>query len=101
MKPAEPSPQYGWQRAIYAAGIGLFVALTGSCAVAVYWWMSTGHHVGTAAVIFLCSTVASILPWKWYFDRPGELRKRLPVTSKELRQAKKDFYDDLRPNRRC
>ena len=40
--------------------------------------------------------VASLFVWNWIlFVRPTELNKKLPISSKELRRRKKEFYDSL------
>jgi len=34
--------------------------------------------------------------WRWvFFERGPELHRKIPVSSKELRQRKKEFFDDL------
>ena len=32
---------------------------------------------------------------EWYLNRPDQLRKKIPITSKELRRRTKRFYDSL------
>ena len=35
--------------------------------------------------------------WNWaFYERPAELDKKLPISSKERRWRKKEFYDSLR-----
>jgi len=46
----------------------------------------------TLIVLFTCFYCVGI----WILiDRPAELKKKLPITSKELRERKKAFYDWL------
>jgi hypothetical protein len=34
--------------------------------------------------------------WRWvFFERGPELDRKIPVSSKELRRRKKEFFDDL------
>jgi hypothetical protein len=49
-----------------------------------------------ALVVFVASLCASGLVMEWlFFTRPEELKKKLPISSKELRRKTKDFYDSL------
>jgi|ERR1051326_436344 hypothetical protein len=45
--------------------------------------------------VYLGSAVLLSFVWRRYFDRPEEVRKRIPISSKELRRRKKEFYDWL------
>jgi len=48
------------------------------------------------AVIFLVSFCACYLVWYWiFFTRSEELKKKLPISSKELQRKTKEFYDGL------
>jgi hypothetical protein len=55
-------------------------------------------HLKPVAVlsVFLASWVASYFVGDWItFQRPAELGKRFPTSSKELRRRTKEFYDSL------
>jgi 4-hydroxybenzoate polyprenyltransferase len=41
------------------------------------------------------STLVLAFAWRVYFERPKELDKKIPISSKELRRRKKEFYDSL------
>jgi hypothetical protein len=46
--------------------------------------------------IFVGAYVASYLVWNWtFFERPAELKKKMPISSKELQRRTKEFYDNL------
>ena len=45
-----------------------------------------------AAIVFAV-VFYSIL--EWYWNRPAQLAKRIPISSKELRRRTKQFYDNL------
>jgi hypothetical protein len=47
-------------------------------------------------IVFVGSLCASALVMEWvFFRRPAELKKKLPIGSKELRRKRKEFYDNL------
>ncbi len=51
---------------------------------------------GTVVSVFLVAWVASYFVGYWIMiERPAELRKKLPTSSKELRRRTKEFYDSL------
>ena len=32
---------------------------------------------------------------EWYWNRPAELATKFPISAKELRRRRKEFYDNL------
>ena len=52
-----------------------------------------GHIFFVVAAIVLAVVFYSML--EWYWNRPSQLAKRIPISSKELRRRKKQFYDNL------
>jgi hypothetical protein len=51
---------------------------------------------GIVLSVFLVSWVASYFVADWImFERSDELRKKYPISSKELRRKNKEFYDNL------
>ena len=50
-------------------------------------------------IVFAFSAIGFALAFYWilelYLNRPDELRKKIPITSKELRRRTKRFYDSL------
>jgi hypothetical protein len=51
---------------------------------------------GALFLIFACFCVAFYFLWIWVFvQRPAALAKKLPISSKELRRKRQEFYDSL------
>ena len=47
-------------------------------------------------IVFLVLWILFSFVWRWvFFERGPELKKRIPVSSKELRRRKKEYFDDL------
>jgi hypothetical protein len=47
-------------------------------------------------LIFIGFCFAFYFVWNWFlYERPAELRKKLPTSSKELRKREKEFFDSL------
>jgi hypothetical protein len=47
-------------------------------------------------LILSCLFIGFYFAWRWvFFERQDELNKKFPVSSKELRRRKKEFYDSL------
>jgi hypothetical protein len=48
------------------------------------------------ALIFFGLWIVSVFAWRWiFFDRPRELDRKMPISSRELRKRKKEFFDRL------
>jgi DMSO reductase anchor subunit len=86
-----------------AEGKRSFVQLVGICLIALPFpvFLTLVFAVRHASrllllVVFVASLYASALVMEWiFFTRPAELKKKLPVNSKELRRKTKEFYDSL------
>ena len=61
------------------------------------FWRLISSTVGLIAFVVSAVVFAAVFYsiLEWYWDRPDELAKRLPISSKELRRKKKQFYDSL------
>ena len=47
-------------------------------------------------IAFLVLWILFSFAWRWvFFERGPELDKKIPVSSKELRRRKKEYFDDL------
>jgi len=47
-------------------------------------------------VVFFLLWILFIFVWRWvFFERPAELDRKIPISSKELRRRKKAFFDSL------
>jgi hypothetical protein len=55
-----------------------------------------GPHVAPIVLIFVALWIGFYFTGIWVAaDRPDELNRKFPITSKELRRRKKEFYDWL------
>lgn len=62
--------------------------------VAIHLWL--GLHVVSASLIFIALWIGFYRTGVWMVtERPAELDKKIPVSSKELRTRKKRFYEWL------
>jgi hypothetical protein len=47
-------------------------------------------------IVFFLLWILFSFVWRWvFFERSAELDKKIPVSSKELRKRKKEFFDSL------
>ena len=54
-------------------------------------------HPFSLAVVFGILFFAFLCAWRWlFFERIAELDRKIPISSKELRKRKKEFFDSLR-----
>jgi hypothetical protein len=57
---------------------------------------STKMGLLPTTLIFSGLFIGFYFAWRWvFFERLDELDKKFPVSSKELRRRKKEFYDSL------
>jgi hypothetical protein len=77
-----------------ALGILLATIYAGLITAAVHTW--TGLHTAPTLLVFAGLWIGFYFAGIWAAtDRPAELDKRFPISSKELRRRKKTFYDWL------
>ena len=84
----------------HAGNVVMAIPLAVSVALIVWklsFWRLISSTVGliffAVTAIFFAVFFYSIL--EWYWNRPSELAKRLPISSKELRRKTKQYYDSL------
>jgi hypothetical protein len=65
-------------------------------------WRAMGQTLGFGFLVitFVVFFIVFYSALQWYQNRPGELAKRIPTSSKELRRRRKAFYDWLASQRR-
>jgi hypothetical protein len=96
-KPKKP----GWEINMRHAGnVVMAVPLAVSTALIVWklsFWRLISSTVGLIffAVTTLVFAVVFYSILEWYWNRPDELAKRLPISSKELRRKTKQYNDNL------
>jgi len=88
----EPYKRQTRLRSILSIVLG---AITALFPVSVAWNLDRNLPLIAVLAVYVGSAVLVSFAWRLYFDRPEELRKRLPISSKEHRRRKKEFYDWL------
>lgn len=86
---------YKWQtrlRSILSIAMG---GITAVVPVRAAWALYRNLSIAAMLVMYIASAVLLSFAWRLYFDRPEELGKRIPISSKERRRMKKEFYDWL------
>ena len=76
---------------------GICLAVAYVCLVAVAF-NGLWHRIGTwlTAILLIVLGVGFYFAGVWAsLDRPAELQRKMPITSKELRRRKNEFYDWL------
>jgi hypothetical protein len=90
-----------WEKTMRHAGnVVLAVPLALGMALIVWklsFWRLISSTLGrmffvVAAIVFAIVFYSML---EWYWKRPGQLVKMIPISSKELRRRKKQFYDSL------
>src|ERR1022692_2556480 len=89
-----------WETMRHAGNVVMAVPLA-VCAALIVWKLSFWLLISsTLGLIFFAVTAIvfavvfySIL--EWYWNRPEELAKRLPISSTELRRKTKQYYNNL------
>jgi membrane protein implicated in regulation of membrane protease activity len=97
IKPQRPE----WEIAMRHAGSAVLAIPLAVCAALILWKLSFWRLISSTVglVAFAVYAVVFIIVFysifEWYWHRPDELAKRLPISSKELRKKTKQFYDSL------
>ncbi len=91
----EQPEQYKWRTRIRSIASMVLGVTTALFPVAVA--RSLDHNLSLTATlaVYVGSAVLLSFAWRLYFDRPEELRKQIPMSGKEHRRKKKEFYDWL------
>jgi len=90
----KPEP-YKWRtrlRFIISIVMGLITALF---PVAFAWGVARNLSLTAMLAVYVGSVMVLSFAWRLYFDRPEEVEKRIPISSREHRRRKKEFYDWL------
>jgi uncharacterized protein YacL len=97
IRPRRPA----WEMSVRHAG-NKVIAVTLAAGVAlIVWKLSTGRvisqTVGIVAflVAFIVFAVVFYSFLEWFSNRPDEIARRVPTSSKELRRKTKQFFDNL------
>ena len=92
---AEQPEPYRWQTRIRSIASVVMGAMTGLFPVSVAWSLDRNLSLTAMLAVYVGSAVILSFAWRLYFDRPEELGKQIPISSKEHQRRKKEFYDWL------
>ena len=83
----------GWRDHLRPFGVSMYAIASAVLTIIAIWPLNVVQwHLLLLMFIGLC--IAYYFVWNWvFYERPAELEKKLPITSKELRRRKKEFYD--------
>jgi hypothetical protein len=91
-----------WQSSVLSVGTAIQTALIAAGFALIIWrrfiWRQLSPTFGFAVIflIFVVLALAFYVLWIWvFFEHPTEIAKKLPISSKELRRKKKEFFDNL------
>ena len=90
----QPEP-YKWRTRIRSIASVVLGATTAFFPVAVARSLDRNLSLTAMLAVYVGSVVFLSFVWRLYFDRPEDLRKQIPINSKEHRRRKKEFYDWL------
>jgi len=86
----------GWRRSVLRIGTAMQAILYAVLVTGIVWRFNPTHSYGALVLIFVGFCIAFYFLWIWVFvERPAELAKKLPISSKELRRKRQEFYDNL------
>jgi hypothetical protein len=93
IRPKKPA----WQVSVRHVGSIVFAIPLAAGAALIVWKRAIDQTLGFVA--FLVTLVLFAVVFyslsEWYWNRPDEIAKRVPTSSKELRRKTKAFYDNL------
>lgn len=91
-----------WQSAVLSLGTLAMTTLFAAPMTLILWRVFLYQRVrmalglGVSSLVFLVLAVAFYVLWMWvFFQHPDEIRRRLPVTSKEMRRRREKYFERL------
>jgi hypothetical protein len=91
-----PPNKTSGQRLLYRVGLWICALVPAALVTAAIQGSNADLRSGVTLAIFTLSWIASYFVAHWaMFERSAELRRKYPVSSKELRRRQKEFYDNL------
>jgi hypothetical protein len=86
----------GWRGPVLRVGAAMQAMMYAAVVTLIVWRFNPTLHFGALFLIFAGFSVAFYFLWIWVFvERPAELAKKLPISGKELRRKRQEFYDSL------
>ena len=86
---------YRWRLRALSVGAWLLGITTGIFPVVIVLRSYPDLPHSLVLLIYGLSAIFLTVAWRLLFERPSELDKQIPISSKELRRRKKTFYDWL------
>jgi len=91
-----------WQSVMLSVGTAAMTTVFAVAMTLILWRAFLYQRVGIAlglcvsSLIFLVLAVAFYVLWMWvFFQHPDEIRRRLPLGSKEMRRRREEYSDRL------
>jgi hypothetical protein len=92
---AEPTKS-GWRFCVQRMGNWTHALIYAFLVTLVFRQFFPNLRPSSSVLILIGFWVAFYFVWKWVFiERPAELNGRPPISGKELRRRKKEFFDSL------
>jgi hypothetical protein len=77
-------------------GIWLYALASAVLIIVAFGGLYPDFRPRSLLLVFVVLFILFSWVWRWvFFERGPELKKKIPVSSKELRRKKKEFFDDL------
>jgi hypothetical protein len=97
IRPERPAWEISLQKAGHVFLALLFAAAGGLIVWKLSFWRLIGPTFGLVffLVTFIVFAAVFYSFLEWFRKRPGEIAKRVPTPSKELRRRMKQFFDNL------
>jgi membrane protein implicated in regulation of membrane protease activity len=89
IRPKKPA----WEISVRHAGNKVLAVPLAAGVALIVWKLSIGIVAFLVTFVVLAVVFYSFL--EWFSDRPDEIAKRVPTSSKELRRKTKQFFDNL------
>jgi hypothetical protein len=94
--PVSEEKKSGWRGPVLRVGAAMQAMLYAVVVALIVWRFNPTLRSGALFLIFAVFSVAFYFLWIWVFvERPAELAKKLPISGKELRRKRQEFYDSL------
>ena len=94
-------PKPSWKDSVRHIGNLILTVPLAAAAAGIVWklsiWRVINQNLGFVALFITFGVLAVVFYAlvEWYWNRPAELAKKLPMSSRVLRRRRKEFYDNL------
>jgi hypothetical protein len=81
---------------VQRVGAWLYALFSAALTIAAFGGLYPNFRPRSLLIVFLVLWILFSFVWRWvFFERGPELKNKIPVSSKELRKRKKEYFDDL------